>query len=81
MAILETRKGLNRADRIVLMFCGSKKSQVSGLPMAILLFPSEQVGMYVLPLMIFHLIQLLVCAVIARKSALSAPDEEHVQVQ
>ena len=73
--------GLNRADRIVLTFCGSKKSQVSGLPMAILLFPTEQVGMYVLPLMIFHLIQLLVCAVIARKSALSAPDEEHVQVQ
>ena len=65
---------MERADRVVLMFCGSKKSQVSGLPMAILLFPSEQVGMYVLPLMVFHLIQLLVCAVIARRVALSAPE-------
>ena len=72
---------LDRADRIVLMFCGSKKSQVSGLPMAILLFPSEQVGMYVLPLMIFHLIQLLVCAVIARRAALGVPDADHVQVR
>lgn len=63
---------LERADRVVLMFCGSKKSQVSGLPMAILLFPSEQVGMYVLPLMIFHLIQLLVCGVIARRLARTA---------
>lgn len=67
---------MERADRVVLMFCGSKKSQVSGLPMAMLLFPSEQVGMYVLPLMIFHLIQLLVCAVIARRAALSVPETE-----
>ena len=67
---------LDRADRIVLMFCGSKKSQVSGLPMAMLLFPSEEVGMYVLPLIIFHLVQLLVCAVIARRVARSAPEAD-----
>ncbi|SIO87378.1 bile acid:sodium symporter family protein [Nocardiopsis sp. JB363] len=67
---------MDRPDQIVLMFCGSKKSQVSGLPMAILLFPSEQVGMYVLPLMIFHLIQLLVCAVIARRAASRTPDPQ-----
>lgn len=70
---------LERADRVVLLFCGSKKSQVSGLPMAILLFPSEQVGMYVLPLMIFHLIQLLVCAVIARRIARTAESEPSAQ--
>lgn len=58
---------LDLPDRIVLFFCGSKKSQVSGLPMAFLLFPAHQVGTYVLPLMVFHLIQLLVCAVIARR--------------
>ncbi|WP_017608423.1 bile acid:sodium symporter family protein [Nocardiopsis xinjiangensis] len=67
---------MERADRVVLMFCGSKKSQVSGLPMAILLFPAEQVGMYVLPLMVFHLIQLLVCAVIARRAAPSVPEAD-----
>lgn len=56
---------LPRADRIVLFFCGSKKSQVSGLPMTFLLFPATEVGIMVLPLMVFHLTQLLVCAVIA----------------
>ena len=70
---------LERADRVVLLFCGSKKSQVSGLPMAILLFPSEQVGMYVLPLMLFHLIQLLVCGVIARGLARTAEPESSTQ--
>lgn len=68
---------MDRADRIVLLFCGSKKSQVSGLPMAVLLFPSEQAGMYVLPLMIFHLIQLLVCAVIAERLSRAAPGGDH----
>jgi sodium/bile acid cotransporter 7 len=66
----------DRADRIVLLFCGSKKSQVSGLPMAFLLFPAEDVGVYVLPLMIFHIIQLLVCAVIAKHYARLAVEEE-----
>lgn len=56
---------LPRADRIVLFFCGSKKSQVSRLPMTFLLFPAMEVGIMVLPLMVFHLTQLLVCAVIA----------------
>ncbi|WP_035720166.1 bile acid:sodium symporter family protein [Gordonia shandongensis] len=65
---------LSREDAIVLLFCGSKKSQVSGLPMATLLFPSAQVGMYVLPLMIFHIIQLLVCATLANRFARHAPE-------
>ncbi|SDT36617.1 bile acid:sodium symporter family protein [Microlunatus soli] len=57
---------MSREDRVVLLFCGSKKSLASGLPMATLLFPSSTVGMIVLPVMIFHLIQLIVCAVLAR---------------
>ncbi|MGB3699607.1 MAG: bile acid:sodium symporter family protein [Gordonia sp. (in: high G+C Gram-positive bacteria)] len=65
---------LAREDAIVLLFCGSKKSQVSGLPMATLLFPAAQVGMYVLPLMIFHIIQLMVCAVLANRFAQEVPD-------
>ena len=66
---------LPRADKIVLFFCGSKKSQASGLPMAFLLFPPDQVGVYSLPLMVFHLIQLLVCAAIANRLARSADPE------
>ncbi|HJA61958.1 MAG TPA: bile acid:sodium symporter, partial [Candidatus Brevibacterium intestinavium] len=45
-------------------------------PMAFLLFPAEDVGVYVLPLMIFHIIQLLVCAVIAKHYARLAVEEE-----
>ena len=55
-----------RGDWIVLLFCGSKKSQVSGVPMATLLFPAAALGTTILPLMIFHLFQLLVCSVLAR---------------
>lgn len=58
--------GFNRPDAIVLLFCGSKKSLASGVPMAAVLFPAAQVGMIILPLMIFHQIQLMVCAILAR---------------
>ncbi len=56
---------LPREDGIVLLFCGSKKSLVSGVPMAGALFPSAQVGLIVLPLMIFHQLQLFLCAALA----------------
>ena len=57
--------GLPREDGIVLLFCGSKKSLVSGVPMAAALFAPAQVGLVVLPLMIFHQLQLFVCAALA----------------
>lgn len=57
--------GLPREDSIVLLFCGSKKSLVSGVPMAGALFAPAQVGMVILPLMIFHQLQLFVCAWLA----------------
>ncbi|MDI9913982.1 bile acid:sodium symporter family protein [Rhodococcus sp. IEGM 1379] len=56
-------------DRIVVLFCGSKKSLASGLPMASVLFSGEKVGLIVLPLMIFHQIQLIVCAFLAQRYA------------
>ncbi len=59
--------GLERADAIVLQFCGSKKSLASGVPMAGVLFPAAQVGIVLLPVMLFHQIQLIACAVIARR--------------
>ncbi|MEO7690607.1 MAG: bile acid:sodium symporter family protein [Sphingomonas sp.] len=61
--------GLSREDAIVLVFCGSKKSLVSGVPMAGVLFPPAQVGLVILPLMLFHQLQLIACAVIARRYA------------
>ncbi|WP_334175065.1 bile acid:sodium symporter family protein [Pseudoxanthobacter sp.] len=68
--------GFNREDRITIMFCGSKKSLASGAPMANVLFAGQDVGAIVLPLMFFHQIQLMVCAVLARRFAASAPPEE-----
>jgi len=65
--------GFDRADEIAIMFCGSKKSLASGVPMAGVLFPLSAVGMAVLPLMLFHQIQLLACAALARRYAESAP--------
>lgn len=65
--------GFERADEIAIVFCGSKKSLASGVPMAGVLFPLAQVGMAVLPLMLFHQIQLLACAALARRYASSQP--------
>jgi sodium/bile acid cotransporter 7 len=62
------------ADRITLVFCGSKKSLVSGVPMANILFPAAIVGPVLLPLMLFHQIQLMACAFLARRYA-SRPEE------
>lgn len=64
---------LDRGDRIALLFCGSKKSLASGLPMATVLFAGEGVALIILPLMIFHQIQLVVSAWIAARLARSAP--------
>jgi len=66
--------GLSHEDAIVLLFCGSKKSLVSGVPMAGALFAPEQVGMVILPLMIFHQLQLIVCAWFAARYAQAAKD-------
>jgi sodium/bile acid cotransporter 7 len=57
-----------RGDRIAIQFAGSKKSLASGLPMASVLF-GAQASMAVLPLMLFHQMQLMVCAVIAKRRA------------
>lgn len=65
--------GFTREDEIAAVFCGSKKSLISGIPMAGVLFPAQSVGLVILPLMFFHQLQLIVCAVVARRYALSRP--------
>jgi len=63
------RLGFDTADEITIVFCGSKKSLASGVPMAKVLFPAQAVGAIVLPIMLFHQMQLMVCAVIAQRYA------------
>ncbi|OWT53748.1 bile acid:sodium symporter family protein [Candidimonas nitroreducens] len=59
--------GFNKEDEITIVFCGSKKSLATGVPMAQVLFSASAVGPMLLPLMIFHQVQLMVCAVLAQK--------------
>ncbi|ENU57990.1 bile acid:sodium symporter family protein [Acinetobacter guillouiae] len=68
--------GFSKADQISIFFCGSKKTLASGVPMAQILFIGQPLGMIVLPIMIFHQIQLMVCGVIANYwSKQKHPDE------
>ncbi|MBN8728700.1 MAG: bile acid:sodium symporter [Xanthomonadales bacterium] len=65
--------GFARADEVVIVFCGSKKSLATGVPMAKILFAGHPaLGLIVLPLMIFHQLQLMVCAVLAQRYTRSA---------
>jgi sodium/bile acid cotransporter 7 len=61
--------GFNQEDRITILFCGSKKSLATGVPMAQVLFAGSTIGVLILPLMLFHQIQLMVCAVLAQRYA------------
>lgn len=58
---------LPRADRAALFYCGATKSIATGLPIAAALFPPAQVGAIVLPAMLYHMSQLLVCAFLAQR--------------
>jgi len=61
--------GFSTEDEVTIVFCGSKKSLASGVPMAKVLFAAHTVGVMLLPLMLFHQIQLMVCAVLAQRYA------------
>ena len=59
-----------REDRIAAMFCGSKKTLASGVPMAKLIFGAHPgLGLILLPIMIYHPLQLIVCGVLAQRWA------------
>ena len=71
--------GLNYPDRAALFYCGSTKSLASGLPIATALFAADKVGAIVLPLLVYHMSQLLVCAYISQKAAHAArPPEDQL---
>lgn len=68
-SFLARRLGFNTEDEITIVFCGSKKSMATGVPMAQVLFSGAAIGPALLPLIIFHQIQLMVCAVMAQNYA------------
>jgi len=67
--VLGRALGFSVEDRITILFAGSKKSLATGVPMAQVLFVGSGIGAMILPLMLFHQIQLMVCAVLAQRYA------------
>ncbi|MDN8597200.1 bile acid:sodium symporter family protein [Corynebacterium tuberculostearicum] len=65
------KMGFNRADTIAIEFCGSKKFLATGLPMASVIFASggASLGLLILPLMIYHQVQLMMCSWLAARYA------------
>ena len=71
--LLSRLLGFNREDRITALFCGSKKSLVHGTVMSKVLFPdANMVGLMLLPIMVYHALQLLIASVIAQSMARKA---------
>ncbi len=66
--------GLNREDRITLLFSGAHKSLATGAPMARILFPPAIAGAVILPLLIYHQLQLMLSAAIAPKLSTTPTD-------
>jgi len=67
--------GFSKPDEVAIVFCGSKKSLATGVPMAGILFPGATAGVLVLPLMLFHQIQLMACSVLAQRYGARPADE------
>lgn len=57
----------NRPDQITALFCGSKKSLVQGSVMANVLFPGNAVGVVLLPIMMYHALQLIAASILAQR--------------
>jgi len=75
------RLGFSKEDEITIVFCGSKKSLATGVPMAKVLFAPSALGMIILPVMLFHQIQLMVCAVLAQRWARRVEQPAAVSVE
>lgn len=65
--------GFSPSDQRSVLYCGSFKSLVSGVPMARVLFPSAEIGAIILPIMIYHQMQLMVSAALAPRQARKEP--------
>mgnify|MGYP005749246113 CR=1 FL=1 len=74
--LLSKLLGFNPEDRITAIFCGSKKSLVHGTVMAKVLFPDANlVGIILLPIMIYHALQLVAASIISQRLARTATAE------
>ncbi len=70
------RAGFGPENRAAILFCGSVKSLASGVPMARILFAGPTAGLVIVPVMLFHTLQLIVCAWIAARLARTGSGEQ-----
>ena len=69
--------GLEFGDRVAFFFAGAHKSVAMGAPLAAVLFPPQAAGLVLLPLLIYHLLQLVASAPLATRLArLAAPPRD-----
>jgi solute carrier family 10 (sodium/bile acid cotransporter), member 7 len=68
LTLVSRRLGFSRADEIAIVFCGSKKGLAAGASIATVLFAGHA-GLAIIPIMLFHQMQLMVCASLARRYA------------
>jgi solute carrier family 10 (sodium/bile acid cotransporter), member 7 len=59
--------GFAREDRITLLYSGSHKTLATGAPMARILFPGAEAGLIIIPLMLYHQLQLIISAWLANR--------------
>ncbi|MDO6438262.1 bile acid:sodium symporter family protein [Cyclobacterium sp. 1_MG-2023] len=77
MYLLGRSLSFNRADKITVLFCGSKKSLVQGAVMGKILFPDPTIfGVVLLPLMLYHTLQLILGSALAERLALQQNKEQ-----
>lgn len=70
ISIISKFMHFNREDKITAVFCGSKKSLVHGTVMSKVLFPNAAAaGIILLPLMMYHALQLMAASIIAQSMA------------
>ena len=69
--VVARRLGFARQDEIAIAFCGTQKSLIMGIPMANALFTGSALGFVVLPMIVYHQMQFMSCAALARRYASS----------
>jgi sodium/bile acid cotransporter 7 len=59
--------GLDRPNRITMLFAGAQKSIAMGAPLAAVLFRPDVAGVILLPILLYHLVQLVIAAPLAQR--------------
>ncbi|MGJ8582185.1 MAG: bile acid:sodium symporter family protein [Psychromonas sp.] len=75
------RSQFSLADEVAAVFCGTKKTLAAGIPMATVIFGSDpKLGMILLPIMLYHPIQIFYCAILASRYAAQAEPTIHASL-